>query len=104
MDYATLSEVIDVTYLIVSGDCIGNNGSTVDNTNRFMENELMKLNAKKCNRVKMLKPLGLHMNDNLSWQANTGHIIKKTTKHLYILEVLKSYGATKMTSRPFIVV
>ena len=102
MDYTTLSEVIDVTYL-VSRDCMGNSGSTVDNINRFTENELMKLNAQKCNRVKMFKPLGLHMNDNLSWQTNTEHIIKEAAKRLYILEVLKSYGATKMTSRPCIV-
>ena len=35
------------------------------------------------------------MNDNLNWETNTEYIIKKATKRLYFLEVLKSYGAPK---------
>ena len=102
----TLSEVIDVTNH-VSGSCIGNSQSTVNNTIRFTENEQMGLNAKKCNemivdfrknktvilpvctgqqpmaRAKTFKLLGLWMNDNLNWETNTEYIIKKATKRLY---------------------
>ena len=35
------------------------------------------------------------MNDNLNWETNTEYIIKKATKRLYFLKVLKSYGAPK---------
>ena len=49
MDDTTLSEVIDVTNH-VSGNCIGNSQSTVNNIIRFTENEQMELNAKKCNK------------------------------------------------------
>ena len=45
MDDSTLYEVIDVTNH-VSGNCIGNSQSTVNNIIRFME-----LNAKKCNEM-----------------------------------------------------
>ena len=98
MDDTTLSEVIDVTNH-VSGNCIGNSQSTVNNVIRFTENEQMELNAKKCNkvivdfrknktvippvcigqqpmaRVKTFKLLGLWMNDNLNWETNTEYII-----------------------------
>ena len=94
MDDTTLSEVIDVTNN-VSGNCIGDSQSTVNNTIRFTENEQMELNAKKCNemivdfrksktvipqvcigqqpiaRVKTFKLLGLWMDDNLNWETNT---------------------------------
>ena len=55
MDDTTLSEVIDVTNH-VSGNCIGNSQSTVNNIIniiRFTENEQMELNAKKCNEMKV---------------------------------------------------
>ena len=103
MDDTTLSEVIDVTNH-VSGNCIGDSQSTVNN---ITENEKVELNAKKCNemivdfrksktvihsvcigqqpiaRVKTFKLLGLWMNDNLNWETNTEYIIKKATKRLY---------------------
>ena len=90
MDDTTLSEVIDVTNH-VSGNCVGNSQSSVNNIIRFTENEQMELNAKKCNemivdfrksktvilpvcigqqpmaRVKTFKLLGLWMSDNLNW-------------------------------------
>ena len=118
MDDTTLSEVIDVTNH-VSGNSIGNSQSTVNDITRFTEKEQMELNAKKCNevivdfrknktvippvcigqrpmsRVKTFKLLGLWMNDNLNWETNTEYIIKKATKRLYFLKVLKSYGAPK---------
>ena len=118
MDDTTLSEVIDVTNH-VSGNSIGNSQSTVNDITRFTEKEQMELNAKKCSevivdfrknktvippvcigqrpmsRVKTFKLLGLWMNDNLNWETNTEYIIKKATKRLYFLKVLKSYGAQK---------
>ena len=45
MDDTTLYEIIDVTNH-VSGNCIGNSQSSVNNIIRFME-----LNAKKCNEM-----------------------------------------------------
>ena len=66
MDDTTLSEVIDVTNH-VSGNCIGNSQSTVNNIIRFTENEQMELNAKKCNEMivdfqkkRLLSPPSLH--------------------------------------------
>ena len=124
MDDTTLSEVIDVTNH-VSGNCIGNSQSTVNNIIRFTENEQMELNAKKCNemivdfrknktvippvcigeqpmaRVKTFKLLGFWMNDNLNWETNTEYIIKKATKRLYFLKVLKSYGAARNDLKTF---
>ena len=109
----------------VSGNCIGNSQSTVNNIIRFTENEQIELNAKRCNemivdfwknktvippvctgqqpmaRVKTFKLLGLWMNDNLKWKTNTEYIIKKATKRLYFLKVLKSYGAPKNDLKTF---
>ena len=115
--------MIDVTNH-VSGNSIGNSQSTVNDITGFTEKEQMELNAKKCSevivdfrknktvippvcigqrsmsrsvrsRVKTFKLLGLWMNDNLNWETNTEYIIKKATKRLYFLKVLKSYGAPK---------
>ena len=118
MDDTTLSEVIDVTNH-VSGNSIGNSQSTVNDITRFTEKEQMELNAKKCSevivdfrknqtvippicigqrpmcRVKTFKLLGLWMHDNLNWETNKEYIIKKATKRLHFLKVLKSYGAPK---------
>ena len=52
-------------------------------------------------RVKTFKLLGLWMNDNLNWETNTEYIIKKATKRLYFLKVLKSYGAPKNDLKTF---
>ena len=41
------------------------------------------------------------MNDNLNWETNTEYIIKKATKRLYFLKVLKSYGAPKNDLKTF---
>ena len=124
MDDTTLSEVIDVTNH-VSGNCIGDSQSTVNN---ITENEQVELNAKKCNEmivdfrksktvipsvcigqqpiagVKTFKLLGLWMNDNLNWETNTEYIIKKATKRLYFCRSLRVMVHQKVTSRPFIVV
>jgi hypothetical protein len=124
MDDTTLSEVIDVTDH-VSGNCIGNSQNNIDNIIRFTENEQMELNAKKCNemvvdfrkiktvippvcigqqpmsRVKTYKSLGLCIDDDLNWESNTEYIIKKATKRLYFLKVLKGYGAPKNDLKTF---
>ena len=44
-------------------------------------------------RVTSFKLLGLWVDDNLKWNMNTNHVIKKAAKRLYLLKVLKSYGA-----------
>ena len=44
-------------------------------------------------RVTSFKLLGLWVDDNLKWNTNTNHIIKKAVKRLYLLKVLKIYGA-----------
>ena len=44
-------------------------------------------------RVTSFKLLGLWVDDNLKWNTNTNHVIKKAAKRLYLLKVLKSYGA-----------
>ena len=52
-------------------------------------------------RAKPFKLLGLWMNDNLDWEPNTEYIIKKATKRLYFLKVLKSYGEPKNELKTF---
>ncbi len=42
-------------------------------------------------RVTCFKLLGLWIDDNLKWNTNTEHIVKKAAKRLYFLKVLKSY-------------
>ena len=117
MDDTALSEVIDVTNHVTVWKFIGNSQSTLNDITRLTENEHMELNTKKCSevivdfrknktvippvcigqqpmsRVKTFKLLGLWMNDNLNWDTNTEYIIKKATKRLYCLKVLKSYRA-----------
>ena len=124
MDDTTLSEVINVTNH-VSGNCIGNSQNTIKNIIQFTENEQMELNVKKCKemlvdfrktktvippvyigqqpmcRVKTYKLLGFWMNDDLNWETNTEYIIKKASRRLFFLKVLKSYGASKHDLKTF---
>ncbi len=44
-------------------------------------------------KVKSYKLLGVWLDDDLKWTANTAHIIKKAVKRLYLLNVLKRYNA-----------
>ena len=91
----------------------------------YAENKRMQLNLKKCKkmildfrrqktaipylkveettleRVTCFKILGLWIDDNLKWNTNTEHIIKKHAKRLYLLKVLKSYGAPEKDSKAF---
>ena len=46
-------------------------------------------------RVTRFKLLGLWVDDNLKWNTNTNHIVKKAAKRLHLLKVLKSYGASE---------
>jgi hypothetical protein len=52
-------------------------------------------------RVKTYKLLGLWIDDDLNWESNTEYIIKKATKRLYFLKVLKGYGAPKNDLKTF---
>lgn len=47
-------------------------------------------------RVESYKLLGLWIDDDLKWNTNTEYIIKKAAKRLYLLKILKSYGAPKV--------
>ena len=42
-------------------------------------------------KVTSYKLLGLWIDDNLKWNTNTKYIVKKATKHLFLLKVLRSY-------------
>ena len=52
-------------------------------------------------RVKTWKLLGLWTIDDLNWETNTKYIIKKTSRRLFFLKVLKSYGAPKRDVKTF---
>ena len=42
-------------------------------------------------KVTSYKLLGLWIDDNLKWNTNTEYIVKKATKRLFLLKVLKRY-------------
>ena len=48
---------------------------------------------KSVEEVKTYKLLGIWIDADLKWVTNTAYIIKKARKRLYLLKVLKSYGA-----------
>ena len=116
VDDTTLSEIINMTQH-VSGSSIGNTQRNVNKVVDFAKEERMDLNGKKCkemlidfrrykteippitlndnqiSRVKSYKLLGLWLDDDLKWNTNTEYIIKKGAKRLYLLKILRSYGA-----------
>jgi hypothetical protein len=47
-------------------------------------------------RVSAFKLLGLWIDDNLKWQTNTDYIIGKAVKRLFLLKILKKFGADKI--------
>ena len=47
-------------------------------------------------RVSAFKVLGLWIDDNLKWQTNTDYIIGKAVKRLFLLKILKKFGADKI--------
>ena len=118
VDDNTLSEVITITQHS-SGSPIGNIQRSVNNVVQFAKDESMELNGKKCkemlidfrkkkteiplinigddkiSRVKSYKLLGIWIDDDMRWKTNTEYIVKKGAKRLYLLKILKSYGAPK---------
>ena len=46
--------------------------------------------------VKSYKLLGLWLDDDLKWNTNTEYITTKAAKRLFLLKILKSYGAPKV--------
>ena len=91
----------------------------------FATSQKMELNLKKCKemqsdfrqnrtvippltfndttleRVSAFKLLGLWIDDNLKWQTNTDYIIGKAVKRLFLLKILKKYGADKIDMKRF---
>ncbi len=80
----------------------------------------MELNLKKCKemlidlrrnkiesntieRVNSYKLLGLWIDDNMKWNTNTEKIIKKAAKRLFLLKIIKSYGASTDDMKSFYV-
>ena len=118
IDDTTFSEVINMTQHS-SGSSIGNTQRNVNSVMQFAQEERMDLNGGKCkempidfrrnqteiplinlgnnqlSRVKSYKLLGLWLDDDLKWSTNTEYIIKKGAKRLYLLKILRSYGASK---------
>ena len=48
------------------------------------------------------KLLGLWIDDNLKGQTNTDYIIRKAVKRLFLLKVLKKYGASRDDMKRFL--
>ena len=116
MDDTTLSEVVDISNHL-TGRSIGNTQRNVDSVVQFAIEERMELNGNKCkemlidfrkkrteiplikigehsmSRVKSYKLLELWLDDDLKWHTNTEYIAKKASKRLYLLKILKKYGA-----------
>ena len=55
----------------------------------------VKIDNRSLNIVRSYKLLGLWFDDDLKWKTNTEYIIKKSSKRLYLLKILKSYRAPK---------
>ena len=52
-------------------------------------------------RVSAFKLLGLWIDYNLKWQTNTDYIIGKAVKRLFLLKILKKFGADKIDMKRF---
>ncbi|XP_028416451.1 uncharacterized protein LOC114540530 [Dendronephthya gigantea] len=116
MDDTTSYEVIDVSSH-TSGSPIGISQEWVDKVIQFTRDEMMELNGGKCKemiidfrknktdipainiggcqvaRVLSYKLLGVWIDDDLKWRTNTEYIVKKATKRLHFLKILRRYGA-----------
>ena len=117
MDDTTLSEVSDISDHL-GGIPIGNTQMNVDKVVQFAKDEGMELNYKKCmemiidfrknvtptnpiyvgghnvSRTKSCKLLGIWLDRYLKWKTNTEYITKKAAKRLYLLKILKGFGAS----------
>ena len=45
--------------------------------------------------------MGLWIDDNMKWNTNTEKIVKKAAKRLFLLKILKSYGASTTDMKNF---
>ena len=101
----------------LGGISIGNTQMNVDKVVQFAKDEGMELNYKKCmemiidfrknispippiyvgghnvSRTKSYKLLGIWLDCDLKWKTNTEYVTNKAAKRLYLLKILKSYGA-----------
>ena len=117
-------EIIDVKNHI-PGNVIGNAERNMTEVMKFTKQQKMELNLKKCKemlidlrrnktaiplteienniieRVNSYKVLGLWIDDNLKWNTNTEKIIKKAAKRLFLLKIIKSYGASTDDMKDF---
>ena len=124
MDDTTLFEIMSVSKHI-SGSVIGNSQRNLDSVVQFTKDNKMQLHLNKCkemqidfrmnktvippvkidnrslNIVRSYKLLGLWFDDDLKWKTNTEYIIKKGSKRLYLLKILKSYKAPKDALKRF---
>ena len=126
MDDLTLSEVMNVRDY-VSGMQVGSIPDDIMKVMAFATLQKMKLNLKKCKemlldfrkyrtcipllkfndttleRVPSFKLLGLWIDNNLKWQSNTDYIIRKAVRRLFLLKVLKKYGASRDDMKQFFI-
>ena len=123
MDDTAVSEIIDIKNHI-AGEAIGNAEKNIREVMKFTNHQKMELNLKKCKemlierrnktsipltnienntigRVTSYKLLGLWIDDNMKWNTNTEKIVKKAAKRLFLLKVLKSYGASTSDMKNF---
>ena len=122
MDDTAVSEIIDIkNHIAVEAIGKAEKREVMKDTN----NQKMELNLKKCKemlidlrrnktaipltnienntieRVTSYKLLGLWIDDNMKWNTNTEKIVKKAAKRLFLLKVLKSYGASTSDMKNF---
>ena len=103
------------------GDLLGKINRIV----KFTEDEKMVLNLKKCKemvidfrknksvipplevnghvfeRVKSYKLLGMWIDDDLKWKTNVKYLVKKASKRLFALNILKNYNAPMKDLKSF---
>ena len=120
-DFAMFMDDTTLSLLIISNQLdsnfFGNTQANVNRILRFAENERMELNCKKCteiiidfrknislippvqidgnnvSRTKLYKILEVWLENNLTWKTNTEYTTRKAAKRVYLLKIVKSYGA-----------
>ena len=123
MDYQARWKYVDDSTLTetLTRDQASSLQATLDSINQWCENNDMRLNTKKCKEllicfwkhkpdvsplilnnqpievVKSAKLLGLIFNDHLKWNDQVGQIVKKSSKRLYMLRLLKRARADTKT-------
>ena len=61
----------------------------------------IKINDCALERVSSYKLLGLWIDDDLKWKTNTEYIVKKATKRLHFLKILRGYNALRENLKTF---